>query len=567
MKNYFSILIIIIGFIGGCRDAEILPKEYPLIITKEVTEINSEGVTLEAEIAVAGTDNIKDFGFIISEGTNTNKISAFNSNKFKIRLLTDLKPNIEYACRAYITTNDHLVYGNVVNFVSLGSTLPQIYDMNPQSGFDGDTVKINGKYFSSFPENNKVYVNDKVAKIVLSTDSTITFITPSQSFSGSADITIEVNSLKVKSTQKFTIIGPQISSISSLIETPGKVISINGTNLIRNGSNIAISFGQYNAEILNSTNTRIDVLVPIPTFNLLADNYAMIKLTNGLKTITYPAAFTIKKSWVRKSPPLKFDWPTRYQEAFSYNGKGYMHDVNYGNMYEYDPQTNSWGQFGTSAFPSVIYDKSLYIPYNDMVFRVGGIDYLYAPLKKLWSYNMVSNQWTMKSNLPFSFSNAGYFILENQIYILTYEGQLWQCDFEMEQYIRLNDFPVKIENFFVSAFIANGNAYAVQYGKTWLYDKQNDKWIPKTANPFSRGYYSTYAKCISFNNTGYVLNNGTDLYKYDYVNDKWILRSMYPGEWASNSEKSIFILGNEAYFAAISSNYVGGAPLMFLYQE
>ena len=53
MKRYFSALAIIICFISGCKDAEIQQKEYPLIITKEVSEINSEGVTLEAEIVVA----------------------------------------------------------------------------------------------------------------------------------------------------------------------------------------------------------------------------------------------------------------------------------------------------------------------------------------------------------------------------------------------------------------------------------------------------------------------------------------------------------------------------------
>lgn len=567
MKKYFSALVIIVFLISGCEDAKIQQKEYPLIVTKNVSEINSEGATLEAEIVIPGKDNITDFGFIIIEGTNTKKISAFNSNKFKIRLLTDLKLNVEYSCRAYITTSDKLIYGNIVNFRSLGSTSPLIYDMNPQSGFDGDTVRITGKYFSSFQENNHIYVNDKIAKNIISTDSTITFIIPSQSFTGAAEITLEVNTIKVNSTQKFTIIGPQISSISSLIETSGKVISIYGTNLIRNGSNIAISFGQYNAEILNSTNTRIDVLVPIPSLNLLADNYAMIKLTNGLKAITYPTVFTIKKSWVRKNPPLKFDWPTRYQEGFSYNGKGYMHDVNYGNMYEYNPQTDSWSQFGTLPFRSEIYSGSLYILHKDKVFRVGGVNYLSTPLKSLWSYNMETNTWKEKYDLPFSFSSAGYFILEDQIYILTYEGQLWLCDFETEQYTRLNDFPEKIVNFFVSAFIANGNAYTVQYGKTWLYDKQNDKWIPKTANPFSKGYYSTYAKCFSFNNTGYVLNDGTDLYKYDYVNDKWILTSKYPGSYGSNSEKSIFIIGNEVYIAAISTNYSGGAPLMYVYKE
>jgi IPT/TIG domain. len=567
MKNYFLILFAVVCILSSCKDAEIQSKEYPLIVTKEVSDINTGGATLDAEILVQGTAPITDFGFILSDGTSTLKLSTFNSNKFKTRILTDLKPKVNYVCKAYLTTAQKLVYGNAVGFISLGSTPPLISDFNPKTGFDGDTVKLRGKYFSSFAANNRIYVNNIAAQIIASTDSSIVFITPFQPFIGAADITLETNTIKVTSTQKFTLVGPQINSISSLSETSGKVVAITGTNLIHNGSNITINFGQYNAEILNMTNNRIDVVVPIPYLNLLADNYTTIKLTNGLKTLTYSSDFIIKKSWKSKSPPLLFNWPTSYQSGFTYNGKGYMHDVNYGNMYEYNPLTDSWKQFGTSPFPSAIYTKSLYIQSNDKVFRVGGIDYLYNPVNYLWSYNLIANKWTMKNNLPFSFSDASYFTLENQIYILTYEGQLWQCDFENEQYKRLKDFPAKFMNYFVSTFIANGNAYAVQYGKTWLYDKQNDNWIQKASNIFYKETYSVYAKCFTYNNTGYVLNNGTDLYKYDFVNDRWIYTTKYPNVWGSNSEKSIFIIGNEVYIAATFSNYQAGAPFMYLYME
>jgi hypothetical protein len=122
-------------------------------------------------------------------------------------------------------------------------------------------------------------------------------------------------------------------------------------------------------------------------------------------------------------------------------------------------------------------------------------------------------------------------------------------------------------DYFESTFIANGNAYAVQYGKTWMYDKQNDNWIQKAPNLFTLEQYDTNAKCFSYNNTGYVLNKGTDLYKYDTINDKWILVSNFPNSYGFNSEKSIFVLGDFAYIAATFSNYQGGSPLMFSYQD
>jgi len=567
MKKHLIILSTIIIIISGCKDAEIQPKVNPLIITKEVTEIDANGVTLGAEILVPGTAKITDYGFIVSDGANTLKISTFASNKFTTKIMTDLKPKVIYSCKAYVTTNQKLVYGNSVKFISLGSTPPIIFDYNPKTGFDGDTVKLKGKYFSSFAANNQISVNNIAAKIISITDSSIVFITPFQSFTGAADITLDVNTKKVTSTQKFTIIGPQINSISSLSETSGKVVTITGTNLIRNGSNTTINFGQYQAEILNKTNNRIDVVVPIPTPNIMVDNYTTLYFANGLKTLTYPSTFKIKKSWIAKSPPLLFDWPTSYQSGFTYNGKGYLHDVNHGYMYEYNPTTDSWRQYGTTAFPSNIYSKSLYIPSNNQVFRVGGVDYLYRPLNYLWTYNLADTKWTMKNNLPFSFSDASYFTLDNQTYILTYEGQLWQCDFEKEQYKRLKDFPSKFVDYFVSTFIANGNVYAVQYGKTWLYDKQNDTWIPKTSNNFSKQTYSVFAQCFTCNNTGYVLNNGTDLYKYDYVFDKWIFATRFPSVWRGESEKNIFILGNDAYIAPTFTNYSYDSPHTYVYQE
>jgi len=292
-----------------------------------------------------------------------------------------------------------------------------------------------------------------------------------------------------------------------------------------------------------------------------------IKLVIGQKTVTYATTFLIKSSWQSKSAPLTFNWPTNYEAGFTYQNKGYIHDRNYGFLYEYNPVTDRWSQYGSTAFTGEIYSESLYIPLNDKIFRVGGISFSYVPVNYLWSYSFTDKTWTKRSNLPFSFSKASYFSLDNLLYVLTMDGQLWQCNFESGQYTRLKDFPAKINDYFLSSFMANGNAFAVQYGKTWMYDKLNDTWIQKASNSFIKESYSVFAKSFTYNNTGYVLNNGSDLYKYDYVNDKWIFASKYPNIYGFNSEKSIFVLGSMAYIAATFSNYQGGSPFMFSYQD
>jgi len=570
MKSISAVFFLILCLITGCKDAVIQQNDYPFLITKPVTEIDSTGATFEAIIVLSGNEKAVDYGFILSNGKTEKKFSVLNIstlNDFKIRINSDLELNQTYTCKAYFTNGVNLVYGNKVTFKSLGSYPPVIFNFSPKKGFDGDTVRITGKYFSSESDNNKVFVNNVPAPIFSSNDSVIVFTMPVQSFTGQATIAVETYSVRATSGYKYTILGPQILTISSLSEFSGKSVTLHGTNFTKNGGSVTVSFGSYNAEITSLSDSIINLIVPIPTNNLLNDNALTITLVNGQKSTTYTSGFVIKKSWQSKSAPLTFPWPTTYLDGFVYQNKGYIHDVNYGLLYEYNPLTDSWSQYGKTTFPGVIYTGSLYISSNNIFYRVGGINYLNVPVSDLWSYNFTNQKWTKKSNLPFSFSSASYFSLDNQFYVLTYEGQLWQCNFETGQYTRLRDFPSVFFDYFESTFIANGNAYAVQYGKTWMYDKQNDNWIQKAPNLFSLEQYYTNAKCFTYNNTGYVLNKGTDLYKYDFLNDKWILVSYFPNSYGFNSEKSIFVLGDMAYIAATFSNYQGGSPLMFSYQD
>ena len=570
MKSISAVFFLILCLITGCKDAVIQQNDYPFLITKPVTKIDSTGATFEAIIVLSGNEKAVDYGFILSNGKTEKKFSVLNKstlNDFKIRINSDLMLNQNYTCKAYFTNGVHLVYGNIVTFKGLGLFPPVIFNFSPKKGFDGDTVRITGKYFSSLNDNNKVFVNNVPVTIISSNDSNMVFTLPVQSFTGQASIAVEINSVRATSVYKFNILGPQIQTISSLSDYSGKFVTLTGTNFTKSGSNLSVSFGSYNADIISQNDSIITLIVPIPTDNLLNDNPLTIKLINGQKSTTLSTGFVIKNSWQSKSAPLTFPFPTNGQDGFTSQNKGYIHDVNYGFLYEYNPITDSWAQYGKTAFPGVIYTGSLYIPSNNNFYRVGGINYLNVPVSDLWSYNFTNQTWTKKSNLPFSFTRASYFNLDNQTYVLTYEGQLWKCNFDNGQYTRLRDIPTVFFDYFESTFIANGNVYAVQYGKTWMYDKQNDNWIQKASNLFSLEQYFTNAKCFTYNNTGYVLNKGTDLYKYDYINDNWIHVSKFPNSYGFNSEKSIFVLGNMAYIAATFSNYEGGSPLMFAYQD
>ncbi len=151
MKSKIFVILIITCFISGCKDAEMKTFNFPFLVTEPVSEIDANGATFTATVIVSGKDTITEYGFIWSDGLTNFKTSVINNSvlkEFKIRIKSDLVLNQTYSCKAYIITTKHLVYGNTVTFESLGSLLPQILDFSPKEGFDGDTVRLRGNYFS-----------------------------------------------------------------------------------------------------------------------------------------------------------------------------------------------------------------------------------------------------------------------------------------------------------------------------------------------------------------------------------------------------------------------------------
>ncbi|MCX6233345.1 MAG: IPT/TIG domain-containing protein [Bacteroidetes bacterium] len=564
----FVILSLLFSFMGCKKDAEIQPKQYPYVITKSVTDIDSSGATFEAEILDYGQEEITDFGFIWSDTKTNYQYSLFNKgslDNFKVRISADLEQGITYSCRAYIKTIRNLVLGNKVIFLSLGSESIMIGDFNPKEGFDGTLIKLTGKYFSQISANNKVFVNHIPAEVIFSTGDSIAFITPPMGYVGEADISIQVGSKDVTSNIKFKILGPQIDSISLLSGNSGESVTIEGKNLIQNGANIAVYFDSNSAEIVSYSETQLEIIVPPPTNSLLSDISVTIKLVNGLKTTSYKDRFLIEKSWESKQA-TPFDWSWAYK-AFTFNEKGYILELNTKELYEYSPISNQWNSVPSSLFPGDRNEGSLYIITAEQLFKVSGYDYTGQSLSELWVFDFNDKSWNKKNDIPFKFYNAIFFNLNNQLYIVTDEGQVWKCNLENGQYIRLNDFPDNFKYAFASSFVSNGKAFVVTYGLTWQYNEQNDSWIEKSTNPFSKQNYCVHAIGFALNNTGYVLHSGEKLYKYDIINNKWILTSMYPGPSGYDSYKTIFIIGDKAYIAATSSSYIGCAPLMYSYQE
>lgn len=573
MKPYPILLFyfLLVLFAGCKKDAEVQPTDYPFVITKDVVHIDSTGVTCVAKAYDSGYDII-DYGFIWWDSKSNYQASAEGNGEspdnFSLRISSDLTEKDEYSCKAYIQTAKYMVYGNEVVFTSLGAKAPLIIDFYPKTGVDKTKVTLIGNYFSLTQGNNKVFVNDIEAEVQHSTIDSIMFISPEMAFFGDASITLEVGEKVASSHSKFSIIGPKIISLSTPSAHPGNYVSIVGENFTQNSESLAVHFNYGGATIISYSDTKIELIVPGwgLSSNPFNDHPVTLSVVNGLKTAYYEEGFLIENSWeVKQAAPI-FN-PVDKPVAFSWNNKGYIFDMggSQGNLlYEYDPNTDEWIQ--VSSYPGTSVSEGLFIVHENKALKIGGTNSTGFDYES-WEYDFVSQSWIQKDNTSFNFDRATYFTLDEDIYIITNKSQFWKYEPGIELFTQLNNFPVNVGTGFISSFVNEGIAYAVNYGANWQYDQSNDHWILLANTSFYQSLNSPRAIGFDLIGTGYMLYAGENLYKYDFTLNNWIYVAYYPGNHGKESYKTTFVVEGKAFIAATNSYYGTGAPLLFSYED
>ncbi len=579
MKNLITALwILLFIVIYGCHDAEVHPKKYPYIVTKEVTDINASGVTFSAEV-IRGTDNdvIIDYGFIWGSEDEF-KFSFANSakltNHFRIRITSDLIENKSYSCRAYLITERHTIYGNQVSFTAFGSESPVIQSFYPKSGFDNDIITLKGDFFSHKAQNNIVKVEDIQAEVLLSTTDSLTFRIPSSSFMGEASINLFVGNRRTTAKSKFTILGPEIESVSFNEGYPGEYLVVNGENFLRYEP-LQVLFNDQQATITKHSDDQLTALIPPFKDQPLSNVSTSLILKSGKKSVNYKDKFIVKHPWTQKSQtPFVKDLP--YQ-AFTYNGKAYILELDDYQMYEYNPNTDQWSMSDGLSYPDKLFYYSIHIVSNRKAYKIGGYNTTYPGYRtsSVWSYDFSSKTWTLDHFTPFTFYKATFFKRNNYHYIITGDCQVWKCDIENQQYTRLNDFPTNFDGEdyrlgFAYAFVVNDKIYVVTYGQTWQYDELSDSWIRRASNDFL--FRTSCAGCrhatgFIYHNTCYVLNSSETLYRYDDTNDVWVYVTNHPTPYTYSTYKLVFVLDNNVYFADIPEKYISRTPMLFVYND
>ncbi len=206
---------------AGCED-ERVPRDYPRVRTLEVTNITGEGALFSAEVYDAGNVEITGHGFTWSrEKPEINLNDRVNLGPFSgighysSRITTALEPGVKYKVAAFIRAGNYTVYGNTVEFESLGSLGPVITGITPERALCGDTILIRGKNFSWVGHNNKVFFNETAAKVCNEvTDTTLLAVVPFSLTVPEQTVSVEVTGNRTVYTGSKLIVDlPQIESI------------------------------------------------------------------------------------------------------------------------------------------------------------------------------------------------------------------------------------------------------------------------------------------------------------------------------------------------------------------
>ncbi|HEX6889350.1 MAG TPA: IPT/TIG domain-containing protein, partial [Chryseolinea sp.] len=184
MKTRFFHLAILL-FLLGCTEEETTPREYPRVSTVEAVEITSDGVTFKGEIIFSNVE-IKDHGFVWSDVlgpllSSANKISLGTKTgigPFEARGERSLEAGKKYYMRAYAVSDEFVVYGNTIEFMSLGGKAPVVKDFFPTTGTWSDTITIVGENFSDQHRTNVVKFGQNSAAVFRSKKDTLLAIVP-----------------------------------------------------------------------------------------------------------------------------------------------------------------------------------------------------------------------------------------------------------------------------------------------------------------------------------------------------------------------------------------------------
>ena len=254
----------IIMLFASCTEEEVTSREFARVKTTEVTDINGTGATFHA-IVPSSPVSVSDHGFLWHDQTsplfeNADRISlgpVTQLGPFEALCERGLSKGKKYYVRGYAVSDNNIIYGNVVQFISMGSKPPVLVDFNPKVASWGDTITVTGQNFSVSSTKNVVKFDASTAIFIDASSDVIRVKVP-------YDIQNELTSISIIEAAtghtstvptNFQLLAPIINSVTPSSAPVESTVVIEGKYL--GSTKRRVFFNSEEGTIVNTTLTSI----------------------------------------------------------------------------------------------------------------------------------------------------------------------------------------------------------------------------------------------------------------------------------------------------------------------
>ena len=359
MKLRQLFLFQLLALLMACSDID-YPQEFPIVLTDEVININSEGAEFVGSIRSLGTNQeVLRYGFLLSQAEDFSQDSSHwtlagqaREGRFSKKINIGLIKGENYYVRAFVQTSKGTVYGNTLSFISKGSLPPEINNFYPKEGFDGTEITIEGKNFSHNSSTNQVSLNGISCLVVAATDSILKVQLPGSTLVGDFKIEINIANNKTVSEEEFSVLGPRIHALSRLSGRVGDKVEAEG-EYFDTATGLTILFGEDPW--------------PAPGFNY----------SRTIEVSANHLSFFVPDN-------QNFKGPVELRSYSEGSGKQYLYPENFIIL-------NSWSKL-SDRMPIANYEGYSSVMIGHSIWLVGGTS--------LYEYNTVSETWNRKTDFP-----------------------------------------------------------------------------------------------------------------------------------------------------------------------
>jgi hypothetical protein len=557
------LFILLLGFLVKCSEDEITSRNYPRLKTLPVSEITSEGARFNAEITFRGNFEVLNYGFVWRESENPTVENServiysenIQANNFSAIIRTTLKDSISYFARAFIQTGEFTVYGENVQFTSLGGIAPELHSVNPKEAYRGDVVNIIGSGFSY--QVNSIYFDGFLAEIISNSDSSLSVIIPEELTSVHPKIEIELLGRKAELVDALKLLGPTISSISRNQGIIGRdVLTLESSSITNSTTDYLVEINGVAFEI-DVTELRVgSISFYLPPSSPIG-NYPFTLIKESERFLN-DFQLDLVSPWVQKSSLPGSVFGT-YGSTFVINGKIYFANstsTDDKDFWEYNPSTDSWEQ--KADIPGPPYSLRVAFAVNEIGyvgtgdckayycatgFTGSSLFYSYSPDSDTWeqvSYIVGSPAFNggLIGAIGFQDDNYGYMFAGLAPYDYYYnipESNYWRYDPITDNweiigvFSEFNSYLLSPAGFQIDGLFYMGggeNNTAEKYNSNfWAFDPATNTWedIAEFPGIPRRGAVGFSRDGFGYIGLGFNENYGNlkDFWKYDPSENQW----------------------------------------------